>query len=194
MKKIRTLYVRDPKNPKLVTDQLAEGGEIVFTDRAVPTWKLDGSAMMTRCGKLFKRREVKVGQATPADFEEVDRVEGKVLGWVPVGDGPEDKWYVQALTNVYDGENELNGEDIPDGTWEAVGPHFQGNPHGKPYDMIVRHGEEVPPFAFIAREDLRAVLENCDYEGIVWHVDGEPAFKIKRKDFGLPWPIPKTPC
>lgn len=50
-------------------------------------------------GKLFKRRELRKGEARPADFLLADRdgETGKTVGWVSVTDGAEDKWHREAF-------------------------------------------------------------------------------------------------
>ena len=56
-------------------------------------------------------------QSAPADFFMVDHDEetGKTVGWVPVGDGPEDRWFREAFN------------DLAEGTYELLGPKVQGN-------------------------------------------------------------------
>jgi hypothetical protein len=44
-----------------------------------------------------------------------DEETGKTVGWVPVGDGPEDRWFREAFN------------DLAEGTFELLGPKVQGN-------------------------------------------------------------------
>ena len=180
MKKIPTLFERDREsvgnrvipviNP--VCDWVARG-------EGIATRKIDGSCCMIREGLLYKRFETK--KVAPPDFEEVafDEVTGKRFGWRPVSDAPEDKWHRAALANCL---------DLPDGTYELIGPKVQGNPEGVDSYALVPHTvenlafKEPPPRDF---DGLRSWLEDKDVEGIVFHhPDGRMA-KIKGRDFGL---------
>ena len=73
-------------------------------------------------------------------------------------------------------------------TYEAIGPHFQGNPYGLPDDVLVPHGAEVIEVVRTFR-DIRDYLEHHNIEGIVFWKGGEPQCKIKRSDFGFTWPV-----
>lgn len=53
--------------------------------------------------------------------------------WVKVEDTKADQWFVQAYNN----------SDVNDGTYEAIGPHFQGNPYQLEKDILMPHGKEV---------------------------------------------------
>lgn len=96
-------------------------------------------------------------------------------------DNPADKWFVAARNNSWD--------DLPDATYEAIGPHFQKNPYGLDKDVLVRHGTisiDIPNPSF---EGIRRGLELAAMEGIVFWHEGAPLCKIKRKDFGFKWPV-----
>ncbi len=96
---------------------------------------------------------------------------------------PGDRWFVEAYKNS---NTELTWKNA-NGTYEAVGPHFQGNPYELSMDVLYRHGCQVV-------EVERTFDGICEYlsknliEGLVFWKDGEPKCKIKRKDFGLKWP------
>ena len=95
-----------------------------------------------------------------------------------------DKWFVEAWN-----WNKQFGTDM-DGTYEAVGPHFNGNPYDYRQDMLLKHGVVV---CDVKRtfEGVKAFLENVPVEGLVFWLNDEPVCKIKRTDFGLEWPIKK---
>jgi hypothetical protein len=87
----------------------------------------------------------------------------------------------------YDGYIKTGGiEPNIDGTYEAIGPHFQGNPYDLADDILERHGERV---ITVERtfEGIKKYLEENYIEGIVFWKDGEPKCKIKRSDFGFKW-------
>ncbi|HEX2598113.1 MAG TPA: DUF5565 family protein [Terriglobales bacterium] len=179
MRKIPTIFVRDlSKQPALVIPEWVPGCEWVRDGEGVPTRKWDGTSVMIRAGKMYKRRELRDGEPAPAYFERVgtDDNTGKTVGWVPVGDGPDDKYH-----------REANCTNPPDGTYELVGPKINGNRDKFPDHRLVEHGDAE--LAYVPRQfdSLKAWLETQNIEGVVWHhPDGRMA-KIKRRDFGLKW-------
>jgi hypothetical protein len=135
---------------------------------------------MVRDGQLFKRYELKQGKNAPVGFEPAqdgDSVTGDIPGWVPVGEGPEDKWFREAYRASC-----LPEEEMDDGTYEAIGPHFQGNPERRPQDHLVMHGSILvdAPRTF---SELKEWLKVADMEGVVWHHPDGRMVKIKAKDF-----------
>ncbi len=182
MKKTPTIFKRDPDNMRFVIDE-PSGSDVawVFSGEGVATRKYDGTACLVEDGRLFKRYELRPGKTAPSGFEpaqEVDHNTGKQPGWVPVGDGPEDKYHRQAWAE----------RAWPDGTYELVGPKIQGGKDGAPKHMLIPHERAERlfgvPLGFV---ELKAFLRGNDIEGIVWHhPDGRWA-KVKRRDFGLKW-------
>ncbi len=180
MKKIPTIFVRNPQNRGLVTDEVNPEASWVFRGEGVATRKWDGTCCMIRDGKLFKRYDAKHGKAPPAGFEpaqEPDTVTGHWLGWLPVGDGPEDVFHREAM-------GRLSSDLVIDGTYELCGPKVQGNPEGFPHHALIPHGKSNlgAPRYF---NDLKEWFTTQNIEGVVWHhADGRMA-KIKKKDFGF---------
>lgn len=178
MKKIPTIFVRDmSRQPALVTEEWRGGCEWVRDGEGVATLKHDGTSCLVRDGKLYKRRELKPGQSAPLDFEEADHDDetGKTVGWVPVGDGPDDKYHREAF----------KGE--PDGTYELMGPRVQGNKENRPAHVLVPHGAVVLDNVPRTYDGIMDWLAVNPVEGVVWHhPDGRRA-KVKRRDFGLRW-------
>lgn len=180
MKKIPTIFDRDWNGDRSrVLDVPHPDCGWVFAGEGKATRKLDGTCCMVRDGKLYKRRELRKGDTAPAEFEKADFDEetGKTVGWVPVGDGPDDRWHLEAWAFV-------KGL-CADGTYELVGPKIQGNPEGYDSHMLSPHGlHEINgvPRTF---EELKEWLATQNIEGIVFHhPDGRMA-KIKLRDFGL---------
>ena len=189
MKKIPSLFVRDlGGGGGLARDEIAPGCEWVMLGEGRPTVKLDGSACMMRGGKLFKRYDAKQGKTPPVDWEpcegQPDPVTGHWPGWLPVGDGPEDKWHREGLA-----ERERGGEfRLPDGTYELLGPKVQANPYGLERHTLREHGADVECAPGRTLTDIKVWLERVAVEGIVyWHPDGRMA-KVKARDFGIRWP------
>ncbi len=177
MKKIISLFRRYYDDDRLVRDEIVSGAEWVVAGEGLATRKFDGTCCMIRDGKLFKRYDAKAGKIPPAGFEpaqEPDPITGHHPGWVPVGDGPDDRWHREAMI------------DLPDGTYELCGPKIQGNPEGFIDHVLVRHdgGMTVlhpqPPRDFAG---IKEYLMTRTIEGIVWHHPDGRMVKIKRKDF-----------
>lgn len=180
MKKTPTIFERDWDGDRSrVVDQPHPDCGWVFAGEGWPTRKIDGTCCMVRDGKLYKRRELKKGETPPADFEiaDVDQETGKTVGWVPVGDGPEDARHREALEMWASLEN---------GTYELVGPKVQGNPENYQFHELVAHrnlqlNEDVPR----TFDGLREWLTGRDIEGLVFHHPDGRMGKIKLRDFGL---------
>ena len=180
MKKIITLFQRNYSTDHLVRDELVPGAEWVAAGEGFPTRKVDGTCCLVRGGKLYKRFELKSGRLEPRGFEraqEPDPVTGDCPGWVPVGDGPEDRWHRQAF--------DITACLLPDGTYELCGPKVQANAEGYLEHVLLRHGYLLAPDTPRTFEGLRNYLEAEDLEGIVWHHPDGRMVKIKKKDFGF---------
>lgn len=179
MKKIPTVFERDWDGDRSrVLDKITLGCEWVAEGEGIATRKYDGTCCLVSGGKLFKRHEVRPGKATPDGFELVDddAETGKLVGWVPVGDGPEDKWHRDAFDN----------DVLGPGTYELLGPKIQGNPEKMDAHVLIAHAK-AEPLVTAPRDfaGLAAWFVGADVEGIVWHhPDGRMA-KIKARDFGL---------
>jgi hypothetical protein len=97
MKKIPTVFERDWQggDRSRVLDKVHPGCEWVLVGEGHATRKLDGTCCLVRDGMLYKRRELRKGEIAPPLFERADYDEetGKTIGWVPVGNGPEDQWH-----------------------------------------------------------------------------------------------------
>lgn len=184
MKKIPTIFERDWAGDKSrVVNVINPVAQWVFDGEGVATRKIDGTCAMMRDNRMFKRRELRNGEAEPIGFEiaDHDNETGKTVGWVPVGDGPEDKYHREARDRR---------ASWPDGTYELVGPKIQGNPEEFEFHTLVPHGSPMSaagPLAGVPREyeALRQWMQGKNIEGVVFHhPDGRMA-KIKLRDFGL---------
>lgn len=189
MKKIISLFQRNYSGNRLIRNEIVPGAEWVVAGEGVATRKFDGTCCMVRGGKLFKRYDAKKGRTPPHGFgpvQEPDRVTGRQPGWISVGDGPEDKWFMEAWNRTGDPDR-ATGVDcgLPDGTYELCGPKVQGNPEGCAVHFLIPHGIEQLPDCPRDFEGLRQYLMGGRIEGVVWHhPDGRMA-KIKGKDFGI---------
>lgn len=186
MRKIPTLFVRDPDDRKHVLPEVTPGCEWVLAGEGVPTRKYDGTCVrLDENGQWWARREVKPGKTAPNGWEQVDRdyVTGKSVGWEPI---EQSGFYEYAREAMY-GDNNSHVTCHP-GTYELVGPKVNGNPEQFAVHAFVCHEHLVPLWSdeVVTFDRLRGYLTDPGfvYEGIVWHhPDGRMA-KLKRRDFG----------
>ena len=208
MKKIISLFKRDYEGTRQVYNEVVEGAEWVIAGEGTPTVKYDGTCCMVRDGKLYKRYDRKLTKSkarllkkntsympsiedyksAPDGWEaaepEPNRHTGHWPGWLPISeDDPQDKWHREAFAR-------LEGDD---GTYELVGPKIGNKGDGNPYQLdshlLWRHGAptiDSPPRGF---DGLKIWFESNMVEGIVWHHSDGRMVKIKRRDFGLEWPV-----
>ena len=192
MKKLPTLFRREFQDhhvicimPELSRPELGW----VLDGEGVATEKIDGACCAFIDGQFYKRYDAKKNKrgvmktppagAIPCDAP--DPVTGHWPHWVPVEpDYPADHWFIVARENTPGA--------LTDGTYEAIGPHFNGNPHHLERDVLEKHGQRVIQLADRSFEGIRAYLERHVIEGVVFWKDGTPQCKIKRRDFGLQWP------
>ncbi len=185
MKKIPTLFKREFSESGGVNGilpQVREGLEWVLDGEGFATVKIDGACCAIIGGELYKRYDAKRGRSVPEGAircqDEADPITGHLPCWVKCQRGnPADQWFwvgFDALT------------DKIGGTYEAIGPHFQGNPYGLERERLVRHGIEIVE---VERSfaGIRDYLTRHVIEGLVFWKDGEPRCKIRRRDYGLPW-------
>jgi len=180
MKKIPTIFVRNPENMRELLDKPHPDCKWVFNGEGVATRKYDGTCVKIENGEYFKRREIKKNKKAPVDFiEEMhDAVTGKRVGWMPVTNNPEDKYHIEGFSNMR--------QLLPDGTYELLGPKIQGNPERETAHCLQKHATaKIYPDAPRTFEKLKVWLSQTNIEGLVFHhPDGRMA-KIKKKDFGL---------
>ncbi len=183
MQKIISVFQRNYETDRLIRNEVVPGAEWVLAGDGRATRKLDGSACMIKDGVLYKRYDAKQGKQPPWGFipaQEADPVTGHWPGWLETGNGSEDKWFCEALLNTTPADNAL-----PDGTYEACGPHFQKNPEGYGMDQLIPHGIANLPECPRDFDGIREYLRDRDIEGIVFHhPDGRMA-KVKKKDYGM---------
>ena len=189
MKKIPTLFERDFLDDHTVMAKpiVANGMEWVFAGEGVATIKFDGACCAIINGEFYKRYDAKHGKPVPDGAikcqEEADSITGHLPCWVKCDrNNPADKW----LWGAYNRAKMLTIEELCDGTYEAIGVHFQGNPYKLPYDFITPHGK-ITVDVERTFEGIRKWLMEHHEEGLVFWKDGQPRCKIKRTDFGFEW-------
>lgn len=189
MKKIPTVFKRTFSGTgsiEAITPEVTPGCEWVIEGKGEATEKVDGSACAIINGELYKRYDAKHGKKPPDGAipcqEKPDPYTGHWPHWVKVdAKSKGDRWFVAAYENT-----PWNRED---GTYEAVGLHFQNNPYGLDADFLERHGRiKVKDFPRTF-DGMREWLRVNAVEGVVFWKDGKPQCKIRRRDFAFPWPI-----
>lgn len=189
MKKIPTLFKRVFYNYSVIdiVPVITEGCEEAFKN-GLATVKFDGACCAIIDGKFYKRYDAKKGRKPPEGAIsccDPDPVTGHWPHWVEINENnPADKWFAVALLNT----EARHGRALMDGTYEAVGPHFRGNPYKLMDDYLLKHGE----FVIDVQRDFKSIsnwLNEHREEGIVFWLNGKPVCKIKRTDFGYEWPV-----
>ncbi len=184
MRKIPTLFVRDPANMGRVTREVTPGCEWVLAGEGFATRKWDGTNVRVtmKDGALvnFEKRR------NPTREE---KAQGAEPGYVETSShDPSDKHIITAAAST-------DFSAWPDGEWpcEALGPKIQG---GTDSDTPRLVEFSIPAWARICEhpdvprdfDGLSEFLGSTPWEGIVWHHPDGRMTKIKRRDFGHPWP------
>ena len=110
---------------------------------------------------------------------EPDPITGHWPHWVPVTAEPAFKWHMAAYNNT---------TSVHDATYEAIGPHFQGNPYKLDKDILIEHGATVitdlpKP---LTKESLEAYFRSHpSMEGIVFYGENGKMAKLRLKDYKM---------
>lgn len=200
MKKIHCILERgkvDGKFQVLEPYTITPGCEWVFKGRGIATIKWDGTAVMINKEGYFKRRTLRNWDkiTPPPDFIPCPPTfNGKMPGWFPVTVGLDYHWEAYENSRTYKNM-------VGHGTYELIGPKFQGNPYDLEMHVLKEHGAEettVFPIGHFLRNPtisssvalIHRWLDENHHEGIVFHHHrSDKMAKITRRDFGLDWPI-----
>lgn len=175
MRKIPTIFKRDPESMKYVLPEVVPGCEWVLAGEGIATRKYDGTCCMFDGERWWARREVRPGRQPPEGFQaiESDDITKKMVGWEPMEQSAFAKWHARAIYSR-----------APEGTYELCGPKVNGNPEGYTTQVLIFHDDaELLTSSPRDFEGLQEWLLSSDFEGIVWHhPDGRMA-KLKKRDF-----------
>ncbi|MDE5770171.1 MAG: hypothetical protein K2I06_00880 [Ruminococcus sp.] len=198
MKKIPTLFRRVFSRNRVicVLPEITEGCEKAFL-HGEATLKWDGACCAIIGSELYRRYDAKNGKPVPEGAikcqEEPDPITGHFPCWIKCNrNRPDDKWFWSAYDTTYSLiQNHLpgivkNSVRLSDGTYEAVGEHFNGNPYKVKSDCLASHGKRKLDVERTF-EGVKKFLKENYIEGIVFWLDGKPVCKIKRTDFGFEW-------
>jgi hypothetical protein len=182
MRKIPTLFRRDPEDLRKVTREVHPDCQWVLDGEGVATRKYDGTCLrLDDGGNWWARREVKPGKPRPAGFVPADHDEatGKTVGWEPIYQSAFVKFWDEAFARQRE-----TGEALASGTYELIGPKINGNPEGADGHHLVRHA--TAEHLDVPARDFDALMEwlagHPQYEGIVWHHEDGRMSKLKRRD------------
>ncbi len=189
MKKLSTLYKKDPNDLSRVINKLNPENKWVINGEGIPTRKFDGTATAVINGELYKRYDVKIGKQVPLNAiscQEADEITGHHPHWVKCDrNNHADKWHWIAFDKLC---NEVPPEFI-DGTYELCGEKVQRNAECITGHELILHGCEIlddcNDFTF---EGLKRYLSNptLNIEGIVFHHKSDDRMcKIRKCDFGI---------
>ena len=182
MKKITTLFKKDPTDLGRVINEVDPENNWVYTDSGVKaTRKYDGSACAIINGNLYRRYDAKKGKPAPKNgipCQDPDAITGHwphLILCAP--DNPQDKYHCEAFI----------GKGLPDGTYELCGPKLQGNREKLTEHILIPHGEkELIGLSYpLNFENLKQYLEVVDIEGIVFHHPDGRMCKLRKSDFGI---------
>jgi hypothetical protein len=185
MIKIPTLFLRNELNMKLVTREVNPDAAWVFEADVIPTVKKDGTNI---------RVSIVNGQRTHVEKRRNPTREEKAAGAEPgyVGasrDEPGDK-------HIYAAVDATSFLGWPDGMWpcEALGPKIQGGVEASQpmlYSFVL-HPLVIAESFDLSYDGIHQFLAEHEIEGIVWHERNLHKYaKVKRRDFGLKWPVKK---
>lgn len=180
MKKLSTLFKKDPKNLGRVINEVNPDNEWAFT-HGIPTRKFDGTSCAIINGELYKRFDLKKGRALPTDAipcQEADSITGHHPHWI--------KCDVKDKSNKYHFEAFNKLLNPIDGTYELCGNKVQGNPENIDGHQLIMHGIIKLSLEDDSFEYIKQYLTDNDIEGIVfYHREDERMCKIRKKDFGI---------
>lgn len=141
MKKIPTLFEREFENHRIVRilPNISPDLAWVMAGDGVATIKWDGACCAVINGVFYKRYDAKHGKPIPSNAikcqENADPVTGHLPCWVPCDrTATGDKWFWDAYDRM---------GIVPDGTYEAIGPHFRANPYNLDADVLKPHGKDI---------------------------------------------------
>jgi len=180
MKKISTLYKKDPDRLSRVVNEVNPENSWVFAN-GYATRKYDGTASAIIGGEVYKRYDVKKGREVPPaaiPCQEPDEITGHHPHWVKCNrDDKSDRYHFEAFDD---------NSGLEDGTYELCGPKVQGNPEKFDKHYLVKHGSDLLDIKDLSFDGLKEYLNSHDIEGIVFHeIDGERMCKIRKTDFGI---------
>jgi hypothetical protein len=182
MKKISTLFKKDPNDLRLVINEVNPENQWVYDEPGIPTRKFDGTACVIINGQLYARYDVKKGKQVPVDAipcQEPDEITGHWPHWIKCErTNPQFKYHFEGFDNLV---------ELQDGTYELCGPKVQSNAEGFKSHQLILHGCVRLFLNNFSFESVKNFLSDPDIniEGIVFHGTMGKMCKIRKSDFGI---------
>jgi len=183
MKKISTLFKKDPDNLGRIINVVNPENQWVFDGEYIATRKFDGTAMAIIDNELYKRYDVKQGRQVPSGAiacQEPDEITGHHPHWVKCLRGnPEDQYAFDAFDAL---------ENKTDATYELCGEKVLSNPEKITGHKLIKHGSETLTLPGLSFDALKEYLSDStnDIEGIVFHHKTDSRMcKLRKTDFGI---------
>lgn len=206
MKKISTLFEKDPQDLSRVIDVINPENKWVIHGQGIPTRKFDGACCAIMGGEIYKRYDCKIDIKTgeykrcipegAIPCQEPDFITGHHPHWVKCNkNNPADKYFLEGFERlmretIITYNFDPYKPNILDGTYELCGEKINGNPEMIEGHKLIKHGLEILNILDFSYRGLREYLSNpkIDIEGIVfYHEDKEDGrmCKIRKSDFGI---------
>jgi len=194
MKKLKTLFKKDPTNLGRVINELDETNLWAIGD-GIATRKFDGTSCAIINNELYKRYDLKPGRTLPPNAipcQEPDIITKHHPHWIKCDRADNsNKYHFIAFDKLvaYYSQEGFNDFDI-NGTYELCGEKIQRNPENITGHILIKHGQEIIELHelnyYNAFDVIKDYLTNHDIEGIVFHhkTDGRMC-KIRKTDFGI---------
>ena len=180
MKKLSTLFKKNPKSLGRVINEVNPENEWAFTD-GIPTRKFDGTSCAIIDGEIYKRFDLKKGRTLPPNAipcQEADTITGHHPHWIRCDEmDSSSKYHFEAFHLL---------ENPKDGTYELCGEKVQGNPEKIEGHKLIKHGVEKLSLEDDSFEYIKRYLTDNDIEGIVFHHRSDDRMcKLRKSDFGI---------
>jgi hypothetical protein len=181
MKKLNTLFKKDPSNLGRVIHEINTIHDWVFTNQGIATRKFDGTSCAIINGELYKRFDLKPGRQLPENAiacQEADSITAHHPHWIKCDRSDNaNKWHFEGFDKLVLKE---------EGTFELCGPKVQGNPEKIGGHELIKHGAVKLEIKELSFEGIKQFLTENDIEGIVFHhKTNEMMCKIRKTDFGI---------
>lgn len=202
MKKVKALFVVE-RSVQMATREIEPTAQWVFDGEGEATIKYDGTPVLIKNGKLYKRwnrklqkKFLKQWRYNKENFKYsmdmfVDIPEGAIAledapapislhfpYWIPVIDEKSNKRFIRAFDDL---------ESKDDGTYELVGETIQGNIYNLEGNKLLKHGSEIVSIPDMSFDGIKQFFKELNAEGIVWHHPDGRMIKLRRSHFNFEW-------
>ena len=192
MKKIPTLFkkIYNPDGRYMLSEEVTPGMEMILEGYGLATVKWDGTPVYYNGTYWYKRYDnnklKQVPEGSIPCITAPDPITGHWPFWTPVlVKDKSDKHIVAAIQNYIN----YGCAQLAPGTYEAIGPGINGNHYNLGVATLKYHGDRIITDFPRDFQRMGMWLKDHAIEGVVFWLNGKPMCKIKRSDFGHPWPL-----